>query len=246
MTAYFTMTNNIYYWPIIIFFTCCFHSLSHDPSRRNRSKSVSSQNCTMPYYTLSSTERYNGSEYRFVTKLAPELYCQKCKEISCEPHQMQCKNCSKSSLFCKACVPTLCPTCKNDSESFPDGLTKDRIQKLKIMCPNDALVPVGLRCSWEGELQTVTQHCLKCLRERVTCPYKVIGCKEMVYREKLTKHEEDYREDHVDLTMKQVVTMVETITTLEGTIIELKERLEHQECTVNNLKEELSNLRLKS
>lgn len=167
-------------------------------------------------------------------------------EIACEPHQMQCKNCSTSSLFCKACVPNVCPTCEDIIESFPDGLSKDRIQKLKIMCPNNAQfhwLPGGLGCPWEGELQTVAQHHLECPRERVICPYKVIGCDEMVYREKLTKHEEDHREGHVDLAMKQVVSMVETITNLKATIKELKKRLEHQEHTVDNLKEELSKVK---
>lgn len=198
-------------------------SLPSTTHKSNRSKSFSSQ--------TSSTERYNGSEYRFVTKPAADLYCQKCEEIACEPYQMQCNTCNKSSLFCKKCVPSECLTCEAVCEIFPDGLSKHRIQKLEIMCPNDAAcigwLPGGLGCSWTGELQTVTQHHLECPQEFVTCPYKVIGCKykEKMNREKLTKHEEDHRKAHIDLTMKQVVSMAKTIRKLEKTVDNLREQI---------------------
>lgn len=203
-------------------------SQSCPPDQRYRSNS-------MPGVTVIA-EKYNGSEYKFKSKPAPDLYCHECKEIACEPHQMRCNNCSPSTLFCKKCTPTLCPKCEKPTEIFPDGISNSRILKMVTICPN--VIPIlRLGCSWEGELQTVAEHRLECPRESVPCPYKVIGCEEIMLRYKVEKHEKDNRDAHLDLAMKKIVSMVTSInelTELTATVQKLEKRLEEEENAIDD------------
>lgn len=166
-------------------------------------------------------KRYKGCEYRFVDPPTPELYCQKCYEIACEPQQVKC-SCPRSLLFCKLCVPSQCHNCKCSYVIFPDGLNHKRIQELKIKCPNNTVSWWDLECSWEGELQTVIQHRLVCPRERVPCPYKVIGCKQIIPKDSLKKDSKESRETHLNLAMEKVVSMVAAMKELTATVENLQ------------------------
>lgn len=93
---------------------------------------------------------------------------------------------------------------------------------MQIICPNSVH---GFGCAWKGELQEVCKHRLECPREVVMCTYSVVGCKERMCRDKMTKHED---ENHLDCTVKMVVSMATTIKELQG-------RIEQLEITLHNL-----------
>ncbi len=44
------------------------------------------------------------------------------------------------------------------------------------------------KCQWEGELRELDMHIEKCSRERISCPYAALGCKEEFLKSELDEH----------------------------------------------------------
>ena len=70
-----------------------------------------------------------------------------------------------------------------------------------VRCPNS--VADGVGCEWKGELKEMPHHRQECPLEKFSCLYSIVGCEaEKMHRDKLEKHEVDYREIHLNLAMK--------------------------------------------
>ena len=167
------------------------------------------------YRIITLTQKYNGVVFEFAYQPASDLFCCKCHQLACEPHQMKCCY----SLFCKHCISAMCPICQKESESIPDGRTHNRIQMLELVCPNSVH---GLGCDWKGKLGDVFKHRLLCPREEIVCPYSVLGCEEKMKREKLKEHEEKSRDEHLNLSMRTVVSMAKIIKELQERVVQLE------------------------
>ena len=68
----------------------------------------------------------------------------------------------------------------------------------------------------------MSDHRKECPREKVPCAYSEVGCKESMYRNKLKRHEAEYKDTHLNLAMKKVVSL----TTIVKDLQERVERLE--------------------
>ena len=90
---------------------------------------------------------------------------------------------------------------------------------LELVCPNSFH---GLGCDWKGKLGEVFEHRLLYHREEIACPYSVLGCEEKMKRESLKEHEEKSRDEHLNLSMKTVVSMATTIKELQERVVELQ------------------------
>ena len=166
-----------------------------------------------------NTKKYNGVEFEFAHQPSSDLFCCECHQLACEPHQSKCCY----SLFCKKCIPAICPICQKRIESIPDGRTQNRIQTLELVCPNSFH---GLGCDWKGKLGDVFVHRLFCPREEIVCPYNVLGCVEKMKRESLKEHEEKSRDEHLNLSMKTVVSMATTIEELQERVVQLEREIQ--------------------
>ena len=66
-------------------------------------------------------------------------------------------------------------------------------------------------------------HRKECPLEKVSCLYSVVGCDaEKMHRKKLKEHEEISREIHLNLAMKEVVSMRAIIKNLTENVEQLK------------------------
>ena len=183
--------------------------------------------------------KYDGSSYTFVEPFAQNLLCKRCSNFPVDPHQVTCQ---RLSLFCKSCVQHKELSC--DCKSYPDSVSKEQIEKLKVECPNSAS-----GCEWQGQLVAVANHQgSDCQKETVCCPYHDIGCAAEMLREKVKGHESEAREKHLECAMKTIVDMKQTdniirkkMTDLENLFHEkLAKQKEEHEMAIQTLKETIS------
>ena len=66
-------------------------------------------------------------------------------------------------------------------------------------------------CDWKGELCKRWEHDLVCQKRSVPCKYEVIGCGEMVRANGMSDHEVECREQHLQLAMDTVLTLVKQV-----------------------------------
>ena len=67
----------------------------------------------------------------------------------------------------------------------------------------------------------------------VPCSYSEVGCKEKMYRNKMNEHEREFRDAHLNLAMKKVVS-------LTATVSELQERVDQLTASFKAFKEQFS------
>ena len=188
------------------------------------------------------TQRYNGNAYRFINKPTKDLLCHKCHQLAHEPHKVTCMHsCSLNCLYCKECAPKVCCNCNKDHHLYFDEPTKNQIQQLKIICPNDTY---GFECSWQGELRDASHHRLMCPLEPVVCLFSALGCKAgKMNHKKLSKHVRECRDEHLDLAMRHTVSMTKSVKNMAMIIEKQQEQLKQHEETIKSLREEIDNLK---
>ena len=165
---------------------------------------------------------YNGTQYNFIDPLDENLFCNQCKQLAYEPHHC----CSCLSLFCKTCTfLSACPVCNKRSDNVFDKRFSRLIRNLIVRCPNSVSDSTGLGCSWKGELRDVHHHQMTC--QWVLCPYSVVGCDHKMYHSIMEKHEKKYREIHLKLAMKKVVSLTVAVEELQERVKQL-ERLQER------------------
>ena len=176
------------------------------------------------------SSHYNGVKFEFIDPIDKNLLCWQCNAYANEPHH--CLSCH--SLFCEECTDlNICPGCNKLSEYIPDRRSNNLIQHLRVWCPNCRVA--GLGCNWKGELRNVPNHRMECPQELISCSYRIVGCEARIQRNELTNHEKEDRQTHLNLAMKNVVSMVKMIQ-------ELRERIEELETAVEELQEKTGNL----
>ena len=79
----------------------------------------------------------------------------------------------------------------------------------------------------------MSEHRKVCPRENVPCSYSEVGCEEKMYRNKMKQHEREYRDAHLNLAMKKVVS-------LTATVSELQERVDQLTASFKAFKEQFS------
>ena len=62
-----------------------------------------------------------------------------------------------------------------------------------------------------------------CLKHSVPCKYKVIGCGETVRANEMSDHKLECREQHLQLAMDTVLTLVEQVNALQDEVNQLKQ-----------------------
>ena len=112
-----------------------------------------------------------------------------------------------------------CSICSKPSNTEPEDRSDELIKSLRVWCPNS--VGDGLGCDWKGELRGVSEHRKMCPRENVPCSYSEVGCKEKMYRNKMNEHEREFRDAHLNLAMKKVVSLTATVSELQDRVDQL-------------------------
>lgn len=87
-------------------------------------------------------------------------------------------------------------------------------------------------------LRGVADHRKVCPRETVPCSYRVVGCKEEMYRNNLELHERKNREAHLNLAMKKVVSLTTTVIQLQERVKQLEELQEQLSTSFQEFKEQ--------
>ena len=166
---------------------------------------------------------YNGSKLNFIEPPSNTLECVQCGNLAYQPHK--CRYCKE--LFCKRCIfnNSECPVCFNPSNTELEDRSDELIQSLLVWCPNS--VADGLGCDWKGELRDVPEHRKVCPRENVPCSYSEVGCKEKMYRNRMKMHEKEFRDVHLNLAMKKVVSLTATVSELQERMKRLEKSIEH-------------------
>lgn len=141
------------------------------------------------------------------------LCCKLCQSLPADP----CRVDSQAlSVFCKSCASRKFMT----NNIHPDTQCKEQIAQLHLICPNSAL-----GCEWEGKLGQLEIHRDECYKETVQCTYGDIGCEATMHRDEMEKHNDECRQKHLDYAM-------ETITTMKGTDVDIRQRMKTLETTV--------------
>lgn len=173
-------------------------------------------------------------KYNFINPVDKYLICGNCDEVVYNPHRMYCCH----ALFCKQCCSnTKCLSCKRKGvHSFPDGRSSSLIQKLRVRCLNNSS-----GCLWVGELQSVNEHISVCLKHKVPCSYRGIGCKKKLPREQLSLHMKENQLKHLSLTVKSLTKKMSDLeehkTSAEKKITDLQHKIIEQEMELKKLRE---------
>ena len=145
-----------------------------------------------------------------------EVHCSKCNHIPMNPQR---PNCNCNVVYCDACASATpnCPLCGKNQGFEEDKNMRKRIWNLKVPCTYKSQ-----GCDWKGELYKRWEHDLVCPKRSVPCKYEAIGCGEVVKVNEMRDHEEECREQHLQLAMDTVLSLVQQVKALQDEVKQLK------------------------
>ena len=104
-----------------------------------------------------------------------------------------------------------CPHCKErDENTVIMGTHLEVCLHLKVSCPIEG-------CKEKIKRVNMEKHQLICEWKKVPCRFKSVGCKAIMMRKDLDRHEKD--EDHAELAKEAVLKLQERLTNLEAQIV---------------------------
>lgn len=141
-------------------------------------------------------------------------------------------------LFCAACITKAmktkkeCPVCRKTLRTVGTSLHKDLRAQRRIAALNTPCPHVDDGCAWGGTLGELDEHLKTCQMVEVPCTYAHRGCKALVKRKNVKKHEKDAMGDHLELVEKLLIKKDKAIdkqeacnNTKDSTINNLRYRL---------------------
>ena len=135
-----------------------------------------------------------------------------------------------------------CPHCREKGTFASITEDHDQVCKKKIVaCPNK-----GSGCSIAVEQGEIVEHLFDCEYTEVACVYESLGCGFGILRKDREKHETEYREKHLDLSLATVGSLSEQLLEqnemLSAQYDELQEQNEMLSDTINLLSEQHNTL----
>ena len=129
--------------------------------------------------TQLNTSRYNC---QFVDKPPEDFICSICSNVAYDPHQLSCCHCICYSS-CLLLKPKSCPKCcEQTPQSFADGQTRKRIERLKVVCSKQEN-----GCKWSSQLVHLESHLKNCKYQEIECSH----CSDYVCRKDMDSHMSD-------------------------------------------------------
>ncbi|XP_067830047.1 TNF receptor-associated factor 2-like [Heptranchias perlo] len=144
-----------------------------------------------------------------------KYYCGECGLLMRDPVQTECGH-----RFCERChrkllkISTTCPSCLRDKEivenssvgtlekRFKDRAIAKEILNLQVSCQNQG-------CTWSGPLRELeAKHKTTCEQKLLKCPFSVVGCTEMISRDKIHEHNQTCTQYHLDCVLQSIQDFV--------------------------------------
>jgi len=165
----------------------------------------------------------------------------------CQFESVECSNeCGKmlQRQYLTSHVETECPRRKVDCQychitgehQFIEGEHMGQCPKLPLVCPNKCDVGSVPREDLEA-------HKKECPYEMVQCEYRNVGCKERMFRDDIEKHNHNYVNEHLTLTIRFVGMQQEHINALTTTIVLNEKDLSAAKHELSSTKQEIADLK---
>ena len=124
-------------------------------------------------------------------------------------------DCRLRSFVCKFC----------HQEGTHEFITTNHCRKCAkypIECPN--------QCGEKVAQINIESHLHECPLQDIECRYSVIGCTTVIKRSETTEHETQHKDYHLDLSLKKMSLLFQTVSDMYSVVQSLSHRLSAVEC----------------
>ena len=122
-----------------------------------------------------------------------------------------------------------CPHCKEEGEyQYITGSHKETCQYIKVNCSNED-------CRESVRRMDLNKHKLTCPHEKINCKFEPLGCKTVLCRQEMEKHESN-SDSHLAMAMDEVIKLNDKVKSLEQSTIPSDGKLTVQMLSFNQHK----------
>ena len=123
-----------------------------------------------------------------------------------------------------------CPHCKEEGEyQYITGSHKETCQYIKVNCSNEG-------CRESVRRMDLNKHKLTCQYEKINCKFEPLGCKTVLCRQEMEKHESN-SEIHLTMALDTAIILYKKIDSQEEKIESQEEKLKFQEKKIQSLEQ---------